>query len=71
MFQFKKSNEIERSSYLSTALLSSVLAIIGFQRIVIGLIMDIGHQNRHVMEEILYWMRKGDKNNPPKVGMKR
>lgn len=44
--------------YLPTALLSSVLAIIGFQIIVIGLIADISHQNRHVMEEILYRMKK-------------
>lgn len=43
--------------YLPTALLSSVLAIIGFQIIVIGLIADIEHQNRHVMEEALYRMR--------------
>lgn len=46
--------------YLPTALLSSVLAIIGFQIIVIGLIADIEHQNRHIMEEVLYKMRKGD-----------
>ena len=46
------------SPYLPTALLSSVLAIIGFQVIVIGLIGDIEHQNSHVMEEILYRMRK-------------
>jgi glycosyltransferase involved in cell wall biosynthesis len=44
--------------YLPTALLSSVLVIIGFQIIVIGLIADIEHQNRHIMEEILYRMRK-------------
>ncbi len=44
--------------YLPTALLSSVLAIIGFQIIVIGLIGDISHQNRHIMEEVLYRMRK-------------
>lgn len=46
--------------YLPTALLSSVLAIIGFQIIVIGLIGDMEHQNRHIMEEILYRMRKGE-----------
>jgi len=57
--------------YLPTALLSSVLAIIGFQVIVIGLIADIEHQNRHIMEEVLYRMRKGELNNPPNVGMKR
>lgn len=47
------------SPYLPTALLSSVLAIIGFQVIMIGLIADIEHQNRHIMEEVLYRMRKG------------
>lgn len=47
--------------YLPTALLSSVLAIIGFQIIVIGLIADIEHQNRHVMEEVLYRTRSMDK----------
>lgn len=46
--------------YLPTALLSSVLSIIGFQVIVMGLIADIEHQNRHVMEEVLYRMRKND-----------
>jgi glycosyltransferase involved in cell wall biosynthesis len=45
--------------YMPTALLSSVMAIIGFQVIVIGLIADISHQNRHIMEEVLYRMRKG------------
>lgn len=45
--------------YLPTAILSSMLAIIGFQIIVMGLIADIEHQNRHIMEEILYRMRKG------------
>jgi glycosyltransferase involved in cell wall biosynthesis len=54
--------------YLPTALLSSVLAIIGFQVILIGLIADISHQNRHVTEEILFRMRKGDQNNHPNVG---
>ncbi len=47
--------------YLPTALLASVLAIIGFQIIVIGLIGDISHQNRHIMEETLYRMRRIDK----------
>ncbi|VVB89279.1 UDP-N-acetylglucosamine--dolichyl-phosphate N-acetylglucosaminyltransferase [uncultured archaeon] len=46
--------------YLPTALLSSVLAIIGFQIIVIGLIADIEHQNRHIIEEVLYRMRRAD-----------
>lgn len=46
--------------YLPTALLSSVLAIIGFQIIVIGLIADISHQNRHIMEEVLYRTRRAD-----------
>jgi glycosyltransferase involved in cell wall biosynthesis len=46
------------SPYLPTALLSGVVAIIGFQIIVIGLIADIEHRNRHIMEEILYRMRK-------------
>lgn len=44
--------------YLPTALLSSMLAILGFQVIVMGLIADIGHQNRHVMEEVLYRLKK-------------
>lgn len=43
--------------YLPTAVLSSVLLIIGFQIIVIGLIADISHQNRHIMEEVLYRIR--------------
>ena len=51
--------------YLPTALLSSVLAIIGFQIIVIGLIADIEHQNRHIMEEILYRMRKAERSEEP------
>ncbi len=48
------------SPHLPLALLSSVLAIIGFQIIVIGLIADIEHQNRHIMEEVLYRMRRAD-----------
>lgn len=47
--------------YLPTALLSSLLAIIGFQIIVIGLIGDISHQNRHITEEVLYRTRRMDK----------
>jgi glycosyltransferase involved in cell wall biosynthesis len=46
--------------YLPTALLASVMAIIGFQIIVIGLIADIEHQNRHIMEEVLYRTRRAD-----------
>jgi glycosyltransferase involved in cell wall biosynthesis len=48
------------SPHLPLALLSSVLAIIGFQIIVIGLIADIEHQNSHIMEEVLYRMRRAD-----------
>jgi len=48
------------SPHLPTALLSSAMAIIGFQIIVIGLIGDISHQNRHIIEEILYRARKGN-----------
>jgi len=49
--------------YLPTALLSGIVAIIGFQVIVMGLLADIEHQNRHIMEEILYRMRKnGDES---------
>jgi hypothetical protein len=51
------------SPYLPTALLSSVLAIIGFQIIVIGLIADISHQNRHIMEEVLFRMRRGGRED--------
>lgn len=47
--------------YLPTALLSSVVVIVGFLIIMMGLIADIEHQNRHIMEEILYRLRKGDK----------
>ena len=47
--------------YLPTAVLSSGLAIIGFQIIVIGLIADMSHQNRHIMEEVLYRMKKASK----------
>lgn len=46
--------------YLPTALLSSLLIIIGFQVLVLGLIADVNHQNRHIMEEILYRMKKKD-----------
>lgn len=45
--------------YLPTALLASAMTIIGFQIIVMGLIADISHMNRHIMEEILYRIRKG------------
>lgn len=47
--------------YFPTALLASVMMIIGFQIIIMGLIADIEHMNRHIMEEILYRLRQHNK----------
>ena len=46
------------SPYLPSAVLSSLLLIVGFQIVVVGLIAQLMKRNRKVQEEILYYEKK-------------
>lgn len=46
------------SPYIPTAILTTVLLIVGFQIIVLGLVADMVGTNRKIIEEILYRLKK-------------
>ena len=46
--------------YLPTAVLSTLVTIIGFQIIIFGLLADMIRTNQNLHEEILYRVKKGN-----------
>jgi glycosyltransferase involved in cell wall biosynthesis len=56
LFHFFETGKV--SPFLPTALLSALLIIVGFQVMVIGLVGDMIHHLRYLVEEILYYFKK-------------
>jgi hypothetical protein len=49
------------AGHLQSLILSAVLMMLGFQTIMIGLISDLIAANRRLSEEIIYRLRKSDR----------
>ncbi|MEM4257505.1 MAG: glycosyltransferase family 2 protein [Candidatus Diapherotrites archaeon] len=56
MIHFINTGEV--SPYIPSAILSSLLLIMGFQAIVLGMVAEIMKRNRKIQEEILYLAKK-------------
>lgn len=56
------------SGHLQSLILAAILAIVGFQIMVIGLVADLIAANRRLNEEMLYRLRKIELRNAPAAG---
>lgn len=54
--------------HIQSLILAAILAIIGFQTLLIGLVADLVGSNRKIMEEVLYRLRKLEAERRPERG---